>query len=80
MPEVLPAKTRAAFISLGYNIGKGAFCRSQTIQGAFKRNDLVGACNGILLFDKAGGKKVRGLTIRRQEENVMCLQGLREGK
>jgi lysozyme len=34
LPEVLPNPTRAAFISLGYNVGPGAFCKSSVSRDA----------------------------------------------
>lgn len=85
MPDDLPAKSQAAFTSLAYNIGTGVpgkwgkgFCSSRAIQGAFAAKDYVRACNNIRLFNRAGGKVVRGLENRRVAEQKLCLQGLRE--
>lgn len=84
MPDDLPAASQAAFTSLAYNIGTGVkgkwgrgFCSSKSIQTAFARGDYKAACNAILLFDKAGGKRIKGLTNRRQAEHRLCLQGLK---
>jgi lysozyme len=61
-----------AYISLSYNIGTGAFCRS-TLVKKLNTKDYVGACNEILKWDKFNGKPLAGLTKRRQEEYTKCL-------
>lgn len=61
-----------AYISLSYNIGSGAFCRS-TLVKKLNAKDYVGACNEILKWDKFKGKPLAGLTKRRQEEHRKCL-------
>lgn len=76
LPTALPDKTRAAFISAAYNIGIKGFCGSSMSRKA-KAGDLVGACNSLTLWNKAGGKVVRGLTNRRAAERALCLDGLK---
>lgn len=61
-----------AYVSLSYNIGSGAFCRS-TLVKKLNAGDYDGACKEILRWNRAGGKEVRGLTIRRQQEYVLCM-------
>ncbi|WP_430233969.1 lysozyme [Nitrosomonas communis] len=63
-----------AFISLSYNIGPTAFCRS-TLVKKLKQSppDYLGACNEILRWDKAGGRVLPGLTKRRQQEYQLCM-------
>jgi lysozyme len=61
-----------AFISLAYNIGAGAFCRS-TLVRKLNAGDYTGACQQILVWNKAGGKEVRGLTLRREREYKQCM-------
>lgn len=61
----------SAYVSLAYNIGSGAFCRS-TLVKKLNAGDYDGACKEILRWNRAGGKEVRGLTIRRQQEYVLC--------
>lgn len=61
-----------AFISLSYNIGTGAFCKS-TLVKKLNAGDYIGACKQILLWDKYQGKPLAGLTKRRQEEYKKCL-------
>lgn len=65
-----------AYISWVYNVGSGAACKS-TLVKKLKQNppDYTGACNELLKWDYFQGKPLRGLTIRRQEENKKCLGG-----
>lgn len=64
-----------AYLSLAYNIGAGAFCKS-TLVKKLNTYDYQGACQEILKWDKFQGKPLRGLTIRRQEEYKQCLLGI----
>lgn len=64
-----------ASVSLAYNIGTAGFCRS-TAARRFNAGDWRGGCNAFLMWDKAGGRPVRGLTLRRQRERALCLKGL----
>jgi lysozyme len=61
-----------AFLSLSYNIGARAFCNS-TLVRKLNAYDYQGACDEILRWNKAGGRVVNGLTIRRQKEHQQCL-------
>ena len=61
-----------AFVSLSYNIGSNAFCRS-TLVKQLNAGDYAGACNQILRWDQFQGKPLTGLTKRRQEEHKKCL-------
>jgi len=74
-PDAIPVKPYIAFVSLTYNIGVAAFCRSSVARRA-NAGDLQGACDAILMWDRAGGKQVRGLTLRRQKERQICIEGL----
>lgn len=64
-----------ASVSLSYNIGTAGFCRS-TAARRFNAGDWRGGCEAFLMWDKAGGVRVRGLTLRRQRERALCLRGL----
>lgn len=64
-----------AATSLAYNIGIGAYNRS-TVARRFSAGDWRGACNAFLAWNRAGGREVRGLTLRRQKEREICLRGL----
>lgn len=74
-PDAIPGKSYIQFLSLAWNIGVGAFCKS-TVVKRLNANDMRGACNAIPLFNRAGGKVVRGLVIRRADEQRKCLEGL----
>jgi len=71
-----PDKTYVAFVSWAYNVGLGAACRSTLVRKA-NAGDLVGACNQLPRWNRAGGRVWRGLTRRRTDERAMCLEGLR---
>jgi lysozyme len=61
-----------AYLSLSYNIGSKAFCGS-TLVRKLNAGEYKNACDEILRWDRAGGKVVRGLTIRREKEHKQCL-------
>ena len=62
----------AACTSLAYNIGVGAFGASSVRRKAMRR-DHAGAADAFLLWNKAGGRVLRGLTLRRQAERSRFL-------
>lgn len=62
-----------AAISLAYNVGVGAYCKS-TVDRRFDAGDITGACDAFLLWNKAGGRVVAGLTRRREAERALCLR------
>jgi len=61
-----------AYVSLTYNIGGNAFCKS-TIVKKLNIYDYEGACKEILKWDKFQGKSLPGLTKRRTEEYNTCI-------
>lgn len=61
-----------AYVSLTYNIGSSNFCNS-TLVKLLNQGQYVQACDQILRWDKAGGRVLRGLTLRRQAERRICL-------
>jgi lysozyme len=64
---------RAAAVSLAYNIGDGAYCRS-SVRRLFNAGNYRAACDTFLVWNRAGGKPVAGLTARRQRERTLCLK------
>lgn len=64
-----------AAVSLAYNIGPNAYCRS-SIDRHFDRGEWRAGCDRFLVWDRAGGRQIRGLTLRRQREREICLKGL----
>lgn len=61
-----------SFLSLAYNIGSGAFCKS-TLVRKLNAGDYEGACTEILRWNRAGGQPIRGLTVRREAEYKKCM-------
>jgi len=62
-----------AFISLAYNIGPGAFKKSSALR-KFNEGDKAGAAKALLLWNKAGGKVLKGLVRRREAEKKLFLK------
>ena len=73
----LPVKTEAAFLSFTYNLGSGTYCRN-IAEKRINAGRLEEACDAILLYNRAGGRILRGLVRRRQEEHALCMAGLDE--
>jgi len=65
-----------ALVSFIYNIGQGAFSRS-TLLKKLNSGDYSGAANEFKRWDKAGGKRLPGLTKRRAMEAAIFKGGLR---
>ena len=61
-----------AFVSLAYNIGPTAFRKSSALR-YFNAGDKTRAANNIRLFNKAGGKVLKGLVRRREAERALFL-------
>lgn len=62
----------AASVSLAYNIGSGAFCRSKAAR-LFNAGDWRGGCDQFRRWIYAGGKPARGLVNRRDAERELCM-------
>lgn len=67
----------AACTSLAYNIGVGAFGASSVCRKTTRR-EYACAADSFLLWNKGGGRVLRGLTLRRQAERMKYLSS--EGK
>ncbi len=73
-----------AMVSLGLNVGCGNLKTyystrlgkrlQTTIHKRAQAKQFAEMCERITDFDRSGGRKVRGLTIRRQEEKALCLK------
>lgn len=61
-----------AYVSLTYNIGPAAFCNS-TLRAKLAALDYSGACAQILRWDRFKGRRLAGLTKRRQREYQLCM-------
>jgi lysozyme len=68
-------KTRAAFVSFAYNVGSAGFCGSSAAR-RLNAGDYRGACDGLLSWNRAQGRVVKGLVNRRNAERGLCLEGI----
>ena len=62
-----------ALLSWTYNVGLGAACNSTLVRQINAGQPPEVWCKQLLRWDYAGGKRVRGLTRRRQAEYRECL-------
>ncbi len=61
-----------ALVSLAFNIGGGAFSKS-TLVKKLNAGDRAGAADQFLMWNKAGGKVLKGLVTRRVAERKQFL-------
>ena len=61
-----------AILSLAYNIGVNGFKKSSVLRH-LKNGDKLSAGNAFLLWNKAGGKVLKGLVNRRKKERELFL-------
>jgi lysozyme len=66
---------RAAAVSLAYNIGVNAFCKS-TIAKKWRAGDRRGACAGFHAYKYAGGRVMPGIVVRRGDEAAICARDI----
>ena len=62
-----------ALVSFAFNLGLGNL-QISTLRSKHNRNDILGAAQEFLRWNKAGGKVFRGLTRRREAESSLYLQ------
>lgn len=62
----------AAFLSFCYNVGVSK-CTKSTAFKYLNQGKYADACRELLRWNKAGGKVLRGLTLRREAEYKMCM-------
>lgn len=70
----LPQGAFDAAVSLTFNVGCGAVQRS-TFFKKLRADDIPGACHELSRWVYSGGKKLRGLELRRDKEKALCLAG-----
>lgn len=82
--EAAPLSWQASMLSLTYNIGTGAACTSTAAKRA-RAGDFKGSCHAMTWFEKAGGRTIRGLQLRRGMgdatrigELELCIAGLND--
>ena len=74
LPDGMTVNEKAACVSLAFNIGIGAFHKS-TVLKRLHDGDKEGAAEAITWWNKAGGKKLKGLVRRREAERELFLKG-----
>ena len=62
-----------ALVSLSYNIGSGAFSNS-TLLKKLNNKDYKGAADQFLVWNKGGGRVLKGLVRRREAERALFLK------
>lgn len=71
----LPATRDAAYVSLAYNVGIRGAGRS-TATRRLNAGNIIGGCEALTWWNRAGGRVVRGLVRRRAAEYELCMRGL----
>lgn len=74
-PDNVPDGAYVAALSLSYNIGTAAFCKS-SVRKFLDSGSIGAACDALLRFTKARGITLPGLVNRRKAEREICIKGL----
>lgn len=69
----MPDARYVAVLSLAYNIGVDAACKSSVVR-KLNAGDVEGGCNALMLYNRAAGVVFPGLTNRRAKERELCLR------
>lgn len=72
-PNHLTQSRFDALVSFAFNVGLGNL-QASTLRQKHNRGDILGASQEFLRWNKAGGRVLRGLTIRRKDESNLYLQ------
>lgn len=67
-----------ALASWAYNVGAGAACKSTALR-LINAGNYAAGCRDLMRWNRAGGKVVRGLTLRRERESQKCLANIPKG-
>lgn len=65
----------AAYTSTAFNCGIRAIGKS-TATRRLNNDNIAGGCEALTWWNKAGGRVIRGLFLRRQREEALCMKGL----
>jgi lysozyme len=71
-PDGLTQSRLDALVSFSFNVGLGTLQRS-TLRQKHNRGDYEGAADEFLKYTKAGGKVLKGLVNRRNDERAIYL-------
>lgn len=69
----MPPNRKAAIVSFAYNVGPERACRS-TVVRKLNAGDVRGACDALMMWNRGGGRVIKGLTNRRAAERKSCLR------
>jgi lysozyme len=61
-----------ALVSFSFNLGLGSL-QSSTLRMKYNRGDVAGTADEFLKWNKAGGKVLKGLVRRREDERLLFL-------
>lgn len=64
-----------ALTSLAYNLGPGILSAGRSMGDAMRSRSQRRMADAFLVYDKAGGRTLLGLTLRRRAERAMFLKG-----
>ena len=75
----MPPHREAALVSFVYNLGQGALCNPArgtytAVAGNLNAGNVRAGCSAMLAYDHASGRKIAGLTRRRQTEYALCMR------
>ena len=71
-PNGLTSSRFGALVSFAFNVGLGNL-QNSTLRMKHNRGEFEGAAEEFLKWNKAGGKELKGLTIRRKDERALYL-------
>lgn len=71
LPMPMLVQIEASLTSATFNLGPRVVCGS-TLQRKALANDWPGACAELSRWNKAGGRELKGLVLRRGDERAMC--------
>lgn len=63
-----------ALVDFAYNVGINNF-RNSTLLKKLLKQDFQGAADELLRWNKSGGREIQGLTVRRERERDLFLNG-----
>ena len=69
----MPETREVAVLSLAHNIGAGGVCKSSVVR-ELNAGNVRAACDAFLLYNRAAGFVMPGLTNRREQERRLCLE------
>lgn len=74
-PRIMNQARFDALVSLAFNLGPGVLDPGRSMGDALRAKRRAGAADAFLLYDKAGGRVLAGLQIRRAAERKLWRTG-----